>query len=61
MKNYTEVPRTACKILFTFTPAGEMDKNAGEELCNKFFDHVRDMSGKNDLLMRYGTDQLFLF
>ena len=61
MKNILRYHRTACKILFTFTPAGEMDKNAGEELCNKFFDQVRDMSGKNDLLMRYGTDQLFLF
>ena len=60
MKNILRYHRTACKILFTFAPAVNTG-NVDESLCDGFFNHVRNMAGKNDLLLRYRTDQLFLF
>ena len=61
MRNIMRYHGTACKLLFTYTPVNEADKEAGDELCERFFKHTRDIAGKNDIVMRYGTNQLFLF
>ena len=62
--------RNACKLLFTITPPSSgVDNNAGApdedkhfyDICDKFFEHVKESLRKSDLVMRYRKNQVFVF
>ena len=52
--------RNACKLLFTLTPVKEDDKEFFD-VCDKFFEHVKESLRKSDLVMRYRKNQIFVF
>ncbi|MBO4510073.1 MAG: response regulator [Lachnospiraceae bacterium] len=52
--------RNACKLLFTLTPVKEDDKEF-YDVCDKFFEHVKESLRKSDLVMRYRKNQIFVF
>lgn len=62
--------RNACKLLFTITPPSSgTDNNVKEngedkhfyDICDKFFEHVKESLRKSDLIMRYRKNQIFVF
>ena len=59
--------RNACKLLFTITPPSDNDAGAPDEdkhfydICDKFFEHVKESLRKSDLVMRYRKNQVFVF
>ena len=53
--------KNACKLLFTLSPAGEMDGEAFDEACEQFCKHAGDNLRKSDLVMQYRKNQVFIF
>ncbi len=52
---------SACKVLFSFSPAEGVDGQEYIDLLDEFGNHIRQSLRKTDILMRYRKNQYFVF